>query len=95
MNPLLTFLLRALLVIAGLIFAASLLVAMLVLLMLWVLRALWFKLTGRSITPFAMRINPRAGFEQVFRQAELGSVASRAPRREMGDVTDVEPKQGN
>ncbi len=95
MNQLLTFLLRTLLVIAGLIFAASLLVVMLVLLLVWSLRALWFKLTGRSITPFAMRINPRAGFEQVFRRAERGSVASRAPRREMGDVTDVEPKQGS
>ena len=89
------FLVRLIFVVAGLIFAASLLVVMLVMLMLWVLRALWFKLTGRSITPFAMRINPRAGFEQVFRRAERGSVASRAPRREMGDVTDVEPKQGS
>jgi flagellar biosynthesis protein FlhB len=89
------FLVRLIFVVAGLIFAASLLVVMLVMLMLWVLRALWFKLTGRSITPFAMRINPRAGFEQVFRRAERGSVTSRAPRREMGDVTDVEPKQGS
>jgi flagellar biosynthesis protein FlhB len=85
-------LLRILLTLAGLIFAASLLVVMFVLLLVWSLRALWFKLTGRSITPFAMRINPRAGFEQVFRRAERGSVVSRAPRREMGDVTDVEPK---
>jgi flagellar biosynthesis protein FlhB len=94
MNQLLTFLLRVLLIAAGLIFAASLLVVMLFLLVIWTLRALWFKLTGRAVAPFVMRINPRAGFEQVFRRAERGPVASRAPRREIGDVTDVEPKQG-
>ena len=87
-------LLRILLTFAGLIFAASLLVVMLVLLIVWTLRALWFKLTGRAVTPFAMRMNPRAGFEQVFRQARRDPAASPTPRRDMGDVTDVEPKQG-
>jgi hypothetical protein len=92
MNRLLIFLFRVLLVIAGLIFAASLLVVMLILLLVWTLRALWFKLTGRTVVPFAMRMNPRAGFERVFRQAERGGAISRASRPQMGDVTDVEPK---
>jgi hypothetical protein len=88
------FLLRILLVIAGLIFALSLLAVMIVLLVLWSLRALWGKLTGRPVNPFVMRMNPRAGFDQVFRQAERHSrTADKAPRRVVEDVTDVEPKK--
>jgi flagellar biosynthesis protein FlhB len=84
------FLLRLLLVIAGLIFAVSLAVAMVILLLVWAVRALWFKLTGRSVSPFVMRMNPLAGFEQVFRQGSKDSAQS--PRRKLDDVTDVEPK---
>jgi hypothetical protein len=92
------FLLRLLFVVAGLIFALSLLVAMIVLLAVWALRALWGKLTGRPVNPFVMRMNPRAGFEQVFRQARRSSEPSdsdkpsKPPRRVLEDVTDVEPK---
>jgi hypothetical protein len=88
------FLLRLLLVVAGLIFAFSLLVVMIVLLALWGLRALWGKLTGRPVNPFVMRMNPRAGFDQVFRQADRSSpAAEKSPRRVIEDVTDVEPKR--
>ncbi len=91
------FLLRVLLVVAGLIFAASLIVVMLVLLIAWGLRAVWCKLTGRPVLPFAMRMNPRAGFEQVFKQAGQSAQENtpdrvKPARRELGDVTDVEPK---
>jgi hypothetical protein len=88
------FLLRVLLVLVGLIFALSLLVVMIVLLALWGLRALWGKLTGRLVNPFVMRMNPRAGFDQVFRQADRSSpAADKPPRRVIEDVTDVEPKR--
>jgi hypothetical protein len=96
------FVLRLLLVIAGLIFALSLLFVMTVLLASWGLRALWCKLTGQPVNPFVMRMNPRAGFEQVFRQAGRGSESSdsdtsnkpgKPPRRVVEDVTDVEPKR--
>ncbi len=88
------FLLRLLFVIAGLIFAASLIVAMLLLLIVWAVRALWCKLTGRPIDPFVMRMNPRAGFEQVFKQAQPSDrAADQPPRRVLQDVTDVEPKR--
>jgi hypothetical protein len=87
------FLLRLLFVVAGLIFALSLLVAMIVLLAVWGLRALWGKLTGRPVSPFVMRMNPRAGFDQVFKQADRqNQTADQPPRRKMEDVTDVEPK---
>jgi hypothetical protein len=88
------FLFRLLLVVAGLIFALSLLFVMIVLLALWGVRALWCKLTGRPVNPFVMRMNPRAGFDQVFRQADRhGSAAEKPPRRVTEDVTDVEPKR--
>jgi hypothetical protein len=86
------FLLRLVLFAAGLVFALSLLVMMIVLLAFWLLRALWCKLTGRPVLPFAMRMNPRSGFEQVFKSAPSASTAQK-PRREMGEVTDVEPKR--
>ena len=87
------FVVRLLLIVAGLIFAASLMTVMLVLLLLWGVRAIWCKLTGRPLVPFAMRMNPRAGFEQVFRRADRGAVDAKPPRRKLDDVTDVEPKQ--
>jgi hypothetical protein len=88
------FLLRLLLMAAGLVFALSLLVMMIVLLAFWGLRALWCKLTGRPVNPFVMRMNPRAGFDQVFRQADrYPHTADKPPRRDLQDVTDVEPKR--
>jgi type IV secretory pathway component VirB8 len=87
-------LLRLLFVVAGLIFATSLMLAMIVLLVLWGLRALWCKLTGKPVNPFVMRMNPRTGFDHVFKQADRRAQnASQAPRRVLDDVTDVEPKR--
>lgn len=94
MDILLKFLIRLLLVIAGFIFAASLMVVMLVLLLVWSVRALWRKLTGQPVMPFVMRMNPRSGFDQVFRQGQRSEGAeAKLPRRALDDVTDVEPKQ--
>jgi hypothetical protein len=88
------FLLRLFLIVAGLIFAFSLLILMIVLLALWGLRALWCKLTGQAVNPFVMRVNPRTGFDQVFRQAGRHAQApDKPPRRVIEDVTDVEPKR--
>jgi hypothetical protein len=96
MHIIIRFLVRILLIVAGLIFAASLMVLMLVLLALWCARAVWCKLTGQPVNPFAMRMGPRAGFDQVFRQAERGGGAVRkTPAGDMYDVTDVEAKDLN
>jgi len=90
------FIMRLVLVVAAAVFAAALLVALLILLSIWLLRAGWARLTGRPVTPFVMRMNPRSGFEQVFRGREgmrsEGS-AARPQQRDLGDVTDVEPKE--
>lgn len=86
------FVFRFLLFIAGLVFALSLLVAMLVLLLVWSLRMLWCKLTGKPMVPFAMRMNPRSGFEHVFKKAQRQAAPAGKPQRDLSDVTDVEPK---
>jgi hypothetical protein len=87
------YLLRFVFVVAGLIFAASLMLAMLVLLIVWSIRAFWRKLTGQPAMPFVMRMSPRAGFEQVFRQGQhQANTPAKPSRRVLDDVTDVEPK---
>jgi hypothetical protein len=95
MQSLLGFLLRLFVVAAGLVFAASLVVVFAGVLAFWLLRSGWARLTGQRVTPFVMRVDPRAGFDSVLRRAAAG----RAPRthamatgRSVGDVTDVEPK---
>lgn len=67
---------------AGLVAAGSLAVVFVALLVAAALRVGWARLTGRPVTPFTFRVDPRAGFERVYR----------ARRRERADVTDVEPK---
>ena len=95
-----SFLLRTLLVLAGLVFAASLVVVFVLLLALWSVRAIWARLTGRPVNPFVVRFGPRQGFEEMVRRAR--APASRTPRADaaagpvrgrLADVTDVEPRQ--
>lgn len=95
MPTFMTFLLRLFLLLAGLLFAASLAVAAVLMLGLWGVRAVWAKLTGKPVLPFIIRIDPRAGFGRMYRQAEQASRTPRAdsvPGRKIGDVTDVEPR---
>ena len=96
MPTLMTFVLRLFLLIAGALFAASLAVAIVLMLTVWTLRAAWARLTGRPVLPFVVRIDPRAGFERMYRARER---ASRTPctdaserGRKIADVTDVEPR---
>lgn len=97
MPLILSFLLRVLLLAAGLVFAASVLVAFALLLALWSLRALWARLTGRPVSPFVMRMGPGSAFASMMRRAPP---ASRTPRADavagvrvpLADVSDVEPR---
>jgi hypothetical protein len=97
MPTLLSFLLRLFLVAAGLLFAASMAVAAVLMLAVWGVRAAWAKLTGRPVTPFVVRIDPRDGFERMYRRAGQKSPTPRAdavrPGQRMGDVVDVEPRE--
>ena len=103
MQTLFNFLLRLILLVAGLVFAASLLVVLALGATFWALRYGWARLTGRPIDPLVFRIDPRAGFGRVYRgrwssagTARQGAPAAepaRPQRRELGDITDVEVKQ--
>lgn len=101
---LLSFLLRLLLIAAGLVMAAGLAVVFALLLSAWLLRAAWCRLTGRPVSPFAMGSGPRNVFEEMMRRAQAQQAGSRTPRADASapaargrgrllDVTDVEPKQ--
>lgn len=96
MPSLLTFLIRLILLAAGLVFAASLALAFIVMLTIWGVRAVWARLTGRPVMPFIMRIDPRGGFDRMYRPAQPASPTPRAdsvqPGRKIRDVTDVEPR---
>jgi len=62
------FILRVILLLLGLVFAASLTVAVMLLAVVWGVRYAWGRLTGKPVTPWVMRFNPRSGFDR-FRHA--------------------------
>ncbi|MDP9962807.1 hypothetical protein J2W37_000513 [Variovorax paradoxus] len=102
------FIFRVILLLLGLVFAASLAVAVMLLAAVWGVRYAWGRITGKPVTPWVMRFNPRSGFER-FRNAAQPREPSAAdtanarargesvvrPERIRGsarDVTDVSPK---
>ena len=96
--------LRVVVVLAGLVFFASLLVVAAIAALLWGARMLWAKLTGKPVVPFAFKMNPASGWTTVYRStarwtAANGSggndrAAASAPgRAAVIDVTDVEPRE--
>ena len=97
-NAILAFLVRFLLLAAGLVFAASLLLTGVVLFAAWLLRAGWARLTGRPVKPFIVRFGGKS-FEDLVRRAGA-TPGSRTPRADaaqpglhrLRDVTDVEPR---
>jgi hypothetical protein len=90
------FLVRLILVAGGLLLAASLAAVSILMLMFWGVRSAWAKLTGRSVMPFVIRIDPRGGFDRMYRAAGEGAGARRADsvsrRANLRDVMDVEPR---
>ena len=96
MPTFLSFVFRLFLVAAGVLFAASLAVAFTVMAAMWGVRSIWARLTGRPVMPFMMRIDPRAGFERMYRRPVQ---ASRTPRADAvhqaaapRDISDVEAR---
>ncbi|WP_048438859.1 hypothetical protein [Caenimonas sp. SL110] len=99
MTTLISFVLRVLLLVAGLASAAVIALGAVVVLAIWAMRATWSRLTGRPTKPFVFRVNPRQGFDRMYRGAGQSGQGSRTPRadsvptaRKIPDVTDVEPK---
>ncbi len=66
-SGLVRFVVRALVLAMGLVVFLSLLAAALVLGLAWALRATWARLTGRPMTPWVMRVDPRTGFSAAMR----------------------------
>jgi flagellar biosynthesis protein FlhB len=62
------FIFRVILLFLGLVFAASLAVVVMLLAAVWGVRYAWGRLTGKPVTPWVMRFNPRSGFDR-FRHA--------------------------
>ena len=83
--------LRLVVVAAGVVFFLSLLAAAAVLALVWGVRALWARLTGRPVMPWAMRMSPRQGWSTVYRSTARWTAPRTAARTGQGrtDVTDV------
>ena len=75
----LRFLLRVLLVAMGLLVFFSLVAAVVVLALVWAARAGWARVTGRPVTPWVMRMDPRSGFQAAYRSSERWSARSGTP----------------
>ena len=89
------FIIKLILLAAGLVLAASVAVAVVVLLAVWSVRATWARLTGRPVTPFVMRMNARGGFDRMYRRPQASPMQGgelRPEPREIADVTDVQIK---
>lgn len=71
--------LRLVVVAMGLVLFLSLLVAVAGLALAWALRAGWARLTGRPVTPWVMRMDPRSGFGAAFRTTQRWSSRPHAP----------------
>ena len=61
----------------GLVLFVSLLAAAMVLALVWTLRAGWARLTGKPVTPWVMRMDPRTGINTAFRSTQRWSTAAR------------------
>ncbi|MFT6589746.1 MAG: hypothetical protein ACI9I0_002173 [Rhodoferax sp.] len=98
MRSIFRFILRVILLLAGLVFLASLLVAAMVLLAVWLLQALWAKLTGQPVRPWTFQMNRQAMWNRFYRaqgQAPRpgeGQGQERPTRRDDSNVIDVEPR---
>ncbi len=93
--------LRIVVVAMGLVLFLSLLAAALVLALAWLLRALWARLTGRPVTPWVMRVDPRTGFRAAYQwSAPRGEGAGEPAESRRGgvlpgaaEVTDVQARE--
>lgn len=96
MQTVATFLLRLLFLTAALVFAASLAFAFVVMLAVWGVRAAWARLTGKPVVPFIVRIDPRGGFQRMYRRSQRSRAAGTDASRRAATAdaaTDVEYRE--
>ena len=68
--------LRLIVIASGLVVFLCVLSAALLLALVWGARAVWARLTGRPVMPWAMKMDPRAGWSTVYRSTARWSAAS-------------------
>lgn len=99
--------LRLIVIAGGVVVFLSVLAAAMLLALVWGARALWAKLTGQPVMPWAMRMDPRSGWSTVYnstarwsapRDSSGDDAGSRGSLRGTGlrsspDVTDVQPRE--
>jgi len=85
-------LLRAVLLLMGLVFFASVLVAALLLLVLWLARALWARLSGRPVAPLVFRFGQQAQWQRFYRAAAPARAAHQDVVDVEAEVIDVAPR---
>lgn len=83
--------LRVVVLAMGVVLFLSLLAAVLVLALVWALRAAWARLTGKPVTPWVMRMDPRTGFSTAFRSTQRWSAGGRRSVPAAGDGVVDEP----
>ena len=85
---LLRLVLRVVVLAMGVVVFLSLLAAVLVLALVWGLRAAWARITGKPVTPWVMRMDPRTGFSTVFRSTERWSSGRRGAASAAPDASE-------
>lgn len=99
LSTLVHWLLRTLLLVAGVLFFLGLLCVVFLGAAVWLLRALWARLTGRAVSPWQMRVDPRAGFGRVYQNAAPRQQPEPAPSRRgpvlpgAASVSDVQARE--
>ena len=88
---LLRLVLRVVVLAMGVVVFLSLLAAVLVLALVWGLRAAWARITGKPVTPWVMRMDPRTGFSTAFRSTQRWSAGGHRSAPAAGDGVVDEP----
>jgi hypothetical protein len=79
----------------GVVLFLSIVAAVMVLALVWALRAGWARLTGKPVTPWVVRMDPRTGFSTVFRSTERWSAARQsAPAPDGAPEEPAGPRRG-
>ena len=95
---------RLVLLAAGLVFLLGLLSVACVLAAAWGVRALWARWTGRPVAPWVMPMRARTGWSAMYRARTWGATAQQAQERAddrrngilpgvRQDVSDVQPRE--
>lgn len=84
LNRVMAWILRAVVLVAGLVVFMSLLTAALLLALMWGLRMLWARITGRPVTPWVMGVDPRAAWRATASRTGWG-------RRSEHNTAETEP----